>query len=617
MDMMKTVEQSLTNDELLLDVAKKLDIVHNSEFLKPAPTPAGDDEVIKALSKHLKVKVRRGTRLIDISAHSRDPATAQKLVDTLIGEYQAQNIKERTDVANAANGFLIQQVDDLKNKLESAERDLEEYREKNNAVSLEEKQNIVVDTLKDLNLKLGEAQAEKRKLESDLERYQKYANDPRQLLSIPSIATDPSVMQAQRAVDDQQGQIAGLARVYRPDHPKYQVAQAQLNQLQADLDKTILNCGAGLTTAYQAAASNETKLEQALKDQEAQAMELGKISIPYNVLTRNVEVDRTLYEAMVTRMKETAITGSLGVTPVRILAPSRLPSEPASPRPKIVLIISVFLGFVSGISLCTLFGSLDPSVRSLDEAEDALGLPVLATVPNYRGRKGNGQPAMVKQPNSTTAEAFRSLRTVLELKETTDRQVLLFTSANPGDGKTFCAVNTAVALAQEGYRTLIVDTDLRHPSVANALGLARGTVGIVECLGGRARLEESIIPTGIPNLWVLPAGRNASNNSALPSSQHLAEFFQNPAFASFHRVVLDTAPVNAVSDALHLVKHTATSLCMVIRAGRTPVRAAHRALDLLGVARAKDIGLVLNCMPTSRYHQYGGGYREARKAVFN
>jgi capsular exopolysaccharide synthesis family protein len=614
LDTMKTVEQSLTNDEIMLSVAKALDIVHNPEFLKQAATPAGDDEVIKALAKHLKVKVRRGTRLIDISATSRDPQLAYKLVQTIIDQYKQQDLKDRLQITKSANEFLLQQADDLKDKLESAERDLEAYREQNSAVSLEDKQNIVVDTLKDLNLKLGDAKAAEFKLESDLARYRQYANDPKQLLFIPSIADDPSVIAAQRSVTDQQSQLAGIAQVYRPDHPKYQVAQSQLTELQSELDKTILNCGAGLGSAAEAAQANVQKLEQALHQQEEQAMALGKISIPYNVLARNVEVDRSLYEAMITRLKETSLASELDNTPVRILAPARVASEPSSPRPKIIMVISVFAGLVGGVSLCTLLGSIDPSVRSLDEAEEALGLPVLATVPLSRSKMRQGNLPTVNQPNSAAAEAFRSLRTVLELKEATEQQVLLFTSANPGDGKTFCSVNTAVALAQQGHRTLIVDTDLRHPCVAPALGLPLKQAGIVDWFAGKAALEKLIVPTKVPHLFILPAGYAGQNHGALPSSLHLARLLEDPIFRSFDRIVLDTAPVNGVSDALHLVKNIATALCLVVRAGRTPVKAAHRALDLLNAARARDVGVVLNRMAASRYHEYGSG--PSRKAFW-
>jgi capsular exopolysaccharide synthesis family protein len=248
-------------------------------------------------------------------------------------------------------------------------------------------------------------------------------------------------------------------------------------------------------------------------------------------------------------------------------------------------------------------------MRSVDEAEDALELPVLASVPQCPGdRKKRGLP-LLTQPFSAAAEAFRSLRTVLELKEITHRQVLLFASSSSGEGKTFCSVNCAVALAQQGYRTLIVDADLRNPNVDKNLGLVAGQPGLTDCLSGAKAPAQVIMTTNLPSLYVLTAGSPVSNAAELMSGGKLADLLGDPTMASFERIVFDTAPVNAVSDALHLVKH-ATAICLVVQAGRTPVKAAQRAQAALRGAHAEDVGIVLNRVAASRYNPYGYSFRK-------
>ena len=609
-DMMKTVEQSLTTDDILLRVIRDNHLAANPDFLPAKPGGYTDDELLQALTRSLKVKVRRGTRLIDVAAESRSALLSQQIVQSLINDYQEQNLNQRTAIATSANDFLLQQVDKLKANLEESESQLENYREQNNAVSLEEKQDIVVDTLKDLNVKLGDARSLRMKLESDLAGYQQAASDPQKIRLISSVASDPAVLDAQNRVADQERVIAGLAQNYRPEHPKYIAAQAQLAQLESALNDTILKSGAQIGTAYESAQANEQKIVQALKDQEQQALQLDKIAIPYNVLSRTVEVDRTLYQSMVTRLKETDITRSLDQMPVRVIASPRVTTEPVGPKAAIILALSVFAGVFGGTGLCVFVSSLDTSMRSVDEAEEALDLQVLASIPKCPGdRKQRGLP-LLTQPYSAAAEAFRSLRTVLELKEITTRQVIVFTSSSSGEGKTFCSVNCAVALAQQGYKTLIIDADLRNPNVNKSLGIPPAQPGLANCLSGKMQAGEVIMKTSLEDLSVLTAGTPASNPAELISGGNLAGLLKDAALADYERIVFDTAPVNAVSDALHLVKH-ATEICLVVQAGRTPVKAAQRAQAVLSGANPREIGIVLNQVAASRYNPYGYSFRKS------
>ena len=609
LEVMKTVEQSLCTDEMMLRVINTNNLRNVAEFGgADASDPPTDDQLIKSLSKRASMKVRRGTRLIDIIAKSQNPKLAQAIAQSFVDEYLRLDTDQRNGTSSMANTFLMGEAERLKAKLEISEHTLEAYREEHNAISLEDSQNIVVDSLKDINGRLTQARADRMKLEADLNQYKLIGdNNPKALLAIPSIATSSLVLDAQRLVNDQRGEIANLSRRYRAEHPKFIQAQSRLAQLESDYEKTILNVGGAVQTAYQSALDNEHQLDAALKQQEQASTDLSKIAIPYNVLVHNVDADRELYQSILTRLKETDITKLIEVAPVRLIETPRVASKPVSPKIPLVLFISIFFGVGAGVGICLLLHSMDTSVWSVEEAEQTLNLQVLSAIPRLRKTKAagtwKGMP-MISEPYSVTAEGFRSLRTVLDLKDTTDRQVLLMTSALPNEGKTFCSSNTAVALAQQGYRTLIIDTDLRNPSVGGALHCPAPAPGLVDYFNGACDLTKAIQKSEIDSLSVMTVGSSSHNPSELFSGDNLARLFSDPAISSFERIVLDTAPINAVSDALHLVKF-ATSTCLVVRAGHTPAKATQRAYGALGCARVLDAGIILNYIPTARYYAYG------------
>jgi capsular exopolysaccharide synthesis family protein len=610
MEVMKTVEQTLQTDEILLAVIKANHLGDLKEFGGGDPAnPVTADQLIKRLTSHISIKVRRGTRLIDIVAKSKDPVLAQAIAQSFVDQYLRLDMEQRSGTSSMANSFLIGEADTLKSRLETSERTLQTYREEHNALSLQDSQNIVVDSLKAINTSLNEARADRIRLEADLSQTKRIGpGDPKALLAIPSIATSPMVLDAQRLVSDQRGELADLSRRYRAEHPKYIQAQSRLAELEADYDKTILRVAGGIQTAYQSALENEQKLQAALAQQEQASSDLNRIAIPYNALVHNEEADRDLYQSILTRLKETDITKLIVTDPIHVVETPRVTSKPVSPKVPLVIFAAVFFGFTFGLGVSLLLHSMDTSFRGVEEAERALNLPVIASVPRLKKTKAagvwKGMP-MISEPYSTTAEAFRSLRTMLELKEITDRQILLVTSALQDEGKTFCATNTAVALAHQGYRTLIIDLDLRNPSVAGALHCSPASPGLVDYMVGATTLDQSIQPLGqVKGLSVLTAGSTARNPAELLSADKLARLFNDPAMAAFDRIILDTAPVNAVSDALHLVKF-ATSTCLVIRSGSTPAKASQRAIAALAGARVLDLAVVLNCMEGMKYYTYG------------
>ncbi len=577
-----TIAQTLKSDTLLLRVIKANELDKDPLFAPPKKDGSAylDSELVGRFMRKVTVGLRRGTRLIDVTVQDTDPKRAQKLAQSMVTEFISQIFDQKFSVSKAANDFLIQEADRLKEKLHKSEQALQQYREDHHAVSLEDKQNITVEKLKELNLKVTQAKSERLKLEADVAIIkQGKANTPEKLLMLPSVAALPVVSELRRELADKESRYK---------------AESQLSGLQESLNRTLVNVGNMVIKSYEAAKNTEAMLTTALQEQEQAALELNKIAIPYNVLEREVESDRALYESILTGMKQTNLNQGLGQKfNIRVIEAPLVSVTPVKPRKLMILALAILGGFVAGNALVIGIAMADSSIRNVNQVEEVLGLPVLTLVPRSKRRHIDKEPVLTARPGSHEAEAFRSLRTALSfLGNQKDSKAVLFTSANPGEGKTYCSLNCGAALAQLGLRTLLIDADLRRPNLTKALLAGSRGPGLSACLTGNATFMDCCRPTATENLFILGAGERVSNPAELLASGDLVGLLKE-AMLYFDRVVIDSAPVNAVSDT-QLIAKEIESVCLVIRAGKTPRRAIVRACGLLERATHNPDAVVLN-----------------------
>ena len=266
----------------------------------------------------MNVKLRRGTRLIDITVDDKDPKRAKQLAESMVKEFVNQSFEQELGLSETASDYLRQEADRLKAKLQGAEQAVQIFRETHNAVSLEDKQNIIVEKLKDLNLKVTEAKSERLKLEADVATIkQGKAKTPDELLMLPSVAALPVVASLRQELADRESRYK---------------AEGQLRGLQDSLNRTVINASNMVIKSYEAAKSTEAKLTTALQEQEQAALELNKIAIPYNALVREVETDRALYESVLTRMKVTNVAKGIWENNIRVIETPFVAARPAKPR---------------------------------------------------------------------------------------------------------------------------------------------------------------------------------------------------------------------------------------------------------------------------------------------
>jgi len=621
LEALKTVEGALSSRSLMVRVVKsnKLDR-EDPDFQAPPGSPAlTDSDLADLMSAKVDVKLRRGTRLIDITVDDTDPKRAARLAASVVDGYTRQNYEQKAEATRMANETLFKQRDELKQRLEKSEQDLQTYREKYGVLTLEMSldgkqttslQNFTAEKLKEINRQVQEARSERIKLEGVLpivKRAPTMTLD--ELLSIEAVGKATEVVELQKLLAAKESEFGDVRKRYLELHPKYQQVQSQLKDLRESLDKSARKAAMTVVNSHESALDAENKLQTALAEQERVGVELSRVAIPFNVLLRDTQADRELYDQVSTRVREIELSNEIEKSNIRVIQVPDIPVDPSKPKKSLVLALAMLFGFCVPTVGIVLTQAFNTTLRSVDEAESAMNLPSLAAVPQARGKAARSPLVMIDNPAGREAEAFRCLRTSLALL-TPDGgagKTVLITSAVPSEGKSYCASNYAVALAQQGLSTLLIDADLRRPGLGQYLPINPDSAGLSEVLAGRTTLANATHGTSVEKLKLMPAGTKGTNPAELLGSPAFGKLLTE-AEGLYDRIVIDTAPVNAVSDTLLLVDKV-DAVVVVVRARKTPARVLRRAQHMLELANAPLAGFVLNRLPSrlANYYYYDEG----------
>ena len=619
----------------------------------------------RAMAGMVRPAIRRGTRLIDLYVTHPDPVMAQRLAEAVGREYIRNSIERRASLSEEALRYLLEEEERLKRNLQRSEAAVADYKAKNpdalqlgggtaatgsqqgsGAGSGGPRGGLVEDKLQDLNNKLTGAKADRIRLEGELEQIHQSGDNIDVLLQVPSISAAPMVTEARRTVTQIEAAITTYALRYKDKHPKMIAVKASLADAKEKLRQAVLAQPAILRNAIEQTKATEASLQRALQDQQGVAVALNRTAIGWQELARQAETDRALYESVLRQIKETSLSKDVKANAVSVIEHSPLPQSPVSPRPTRTIFLGLLGGLVAGLAFVLGADALDRSIKTVDQAESTVGLPVFAAVPETtdegtvsrlkrRSKKAFGRSnyrVVVETPESPAAEAFRNLRAALSLLgPEAERKVSLFTSALPNEGKSFTSANYSLALAQQGYRVLLIDGDLRRPTMHKIFRFPNSSnnsdedtaPGVTDCLVGEADIASAArqIPAGEfqlvdehiavtariltatgGQLSVLAGGRRAPNPAEILAGPFFGQLVAEAA-RLFDRVVIDSAPILAVSDTLLMTPHVQT-LCIVVRAAKTPRQAVRRALSLLAKSGIRPAGLVLNRLRRSR----GVGY---------
>jgi capsular exopolysaccharide synthesis family protein len=429
-----------------------------------------------------------------------------------------------------------------------------------------------------------------------------------QLLGLESISKQSDVEEAQKKIITAEAEFASVKKVYLENHPKYKRAESTLKDYKESLEKAVRKAATMFTNSFEKAKATEEALEVAVREQKEAAVKLSEIAIPFRSFSATVDDTRKSLSDLNARIAQLRITSKVAARNVLISMLPVIPDQPSKPNPVKILALALAAGIGLAGALVVGLKAFDNTILSIDQAETDLGLPVLAAVPQAKGKASKTQLVISDLPASREAEAFRCLRTSVSLANSDGSQkVILFTSAVPAEGKSYCSSNYAAALAQQGLRTLLIDCDLRRPALGRVFPSKKESNGITDFLTGKSKFDECWHVTEVSKLYFMPAGTKNGNPAELLSGEVVAKILKEAA-RKFDRVIIDSAPVNAVSDTLLLAEHV-DAVVFVVRARSTPVRATVRALQQLQQANGTPYGIVLNRLPTrgANYYYYDEG----------
>ncbi|MGH9218459.1 MAG: GumC family protein [Vicinamibacterales bacterium] len=583
-----------------------------------APPESGGTEgsYVDALIARLAADEVRGSQLVDVSFASADPAFAARAANAFADEYVAQNLALKIQNLEKSAEWLTGEVERQARLVQESEMKLAQYRETQDAGALESGQNIVVARLNSLNEQLTLARTDRIRKEN---LWTQLRDSGSNVDSISAVLNSASVQTLRTRLNELEQENLRVAERYGEKHPERQRVAAALtsarNQLQDEIRKAVQNA----KNDYDAAVQQEKMLLANLNDSKRAATDLSRKGVDYSALVREAESNRAVYSQLLTREKELRVIANSRTNNVRVVDRAEVPASAFAPNHRRDWVYALALGLALGLAIAFGIDYLDDTVKTPDDITRRLKLKFLGLVPVVPGDR---HPLISGPVPHDFGEAYRSIRTSLTAQiPGTGARVVAVASSQPLEGKTTTAVNIAMALAVGGARVLLIDADMRRPSVHKALRMNNDR-GLSQLLAGQARMREVVQRTHDPNLLTITAGRTPANPSELLASDRMRALLSGLETGPFDWIIIDTPPVLAVTDAVILAPLVG-GVAFVIGAEMTRWSLAERAVETLLGANPRTVAAILNKVNFgrnkyyySRYygHQYKNYYAESPAA---
>ena len=653
---LETQYKVLQSETLARRVIDQLHLERDSEFNPPrdgwiqakthaaAPNPNSaidpdvQQTVLKEFKDRLSIDPVRRSRLVQISFESQDPKVAAQVVNSLAENYIQQNLESRWQAAQKASDWLSQQLESFRAKLEKSEDDLQGYAQKNGLLFLEtekgDTENIVNERLRQLQDELTKAQAERYAKESIYR-----LTESGDYGALPGVVDNKLIQELTGRLSELERQKASLAPTFTDDYPKVKEIQSQIDEIARRLNEERKRAAQGIVDDYLAATRRENLVHEAFEQQQNQANVVAGRTVQYNILKREVDTNKQLYEGLLQRLKEAGVSAGMNASNIRVVDLAVPATRPVRPRPILNLGLALLLGLGCGIGIAFLQEHLDDTLKNSDDIERVLRVPALALIPSRDSldygsagvyglvkkvashHNGNGVIVPLEKRSGKTwvridgngtqhsalSEAFRGLRTSVLLSAAgRPPRSLTFVSAEPGEGKTTVASNLSISLAQLGKRVLLIDGDMRRPCVHKLFNIEENSGGLVTFLTGGEGWSHLVRPTGVPNLDCLICGPVPPNPSELLSSDRMLTLMFE-VMREYQFVLIDAPPLLNVTDG-RILATIVDGVILVVRGGFTPQELAQQAQFHVRDVGAHLIGVVLNDVDIRRDGYYQGHY---------
>lgn len=567
---------------------------------------------VAAFRSRVQVDPIPGSRLVNLRFNAYDPRVASNAVNALAQVYIEQSLELRFTTSNEATGWLSDRLTEQQTKVHTAEKALQEYREREGLVNEEERQGLVEQKLQALNAAVLEARTER--IAKETLYNQIAAAGPGQIESVPLVIGSGAVQALKAELMALQKEEGRLADTLGDRHPDLLRVRSDIRTTEAKLRGEMRNVTRSAEAEYRAALSKESRLAASLEGVKGEAQATNRKSMEYVALRREVETNRQLYQDLLTKTKQTGLESELKTTNIRVMEKAEMPRGPVIPNRSRNYQLALVIGLLLGVGLALGFEHLDNTFKTPDDLK-ALGVPFLGMVPEVEVKaavpvRAQTPPVVIKNPNSAVADAYRVLRTnlIFTSAQTTGRTAVV-TSGNPGEGKTTTVANLAAALAHNGAKVLAVDADLRRPTLYHHFG-AQKTPGLTDLIVGKASASEAIQTTRINGLQVLSCGYQPPNPAELLGSPMMKQVLD--AFRSHYDwVLIDTPPVLAMADTA-VLSALVEGVVLVLAAEVASRPSVVRAIDQIQGVGGKVLGVVLNKVNLERnsyyYSQHYGEY---------
>lgn len=553
------------------------------------------------IQRMVKVTPVKESHLVKIEIEHTNPEVCAQVANAIATAYTEVNLEQKLDLTRTAVDWLGDQMLDLKNKLETSELGLHEFKKANNilSASMEERQTMIQETLSQLNAELSRTTGQRIALESRRNQIARAKADGLPPDSIQQVLASPVIQTLKSSLSELNQEASQLGVKYTAEHPSMVAVRQRIALVEESLNRETSKILRSLDEEYQTAVETEGRLKSVIDGVKTEAIELSMKEIEYSRLTRERDNNKALYTLVLNRKKEADLTQMLRVNNVRVLEAALAPTIPIRPRVHMNMAVALVLGLMLGIGLAFAVDYLDNSLKSQEQVERILALPFLGIVPAIKPEKGS--PAVddrgrdhyiVSHPRSSVAECCRTVRTnLMFMSPEAPARTLMVTSSGPREGKSTTVMNLAITMAQSGARTLIVDTDMRRPRLHKSFK-TKNDAGISSLILGEVALERAVQETGIERLHVLPCGPIPPNPAELlhtDAFRHVLESLKQ----RYDRVIFDSPPVAAVTDA-QVLGSMVDGVVLVVNAGKTSWQAALQARRRLQDVGSKIFGVVLN-----------------------
>ena len=573
----------------------------------PMSAAARDEALVDAFLSKRQITEMPGSSLVAVGFQSADPELAARAANALADAYVELTREVQLQSTNQTLTWLADETAKQKAKVEASERRLAEYRETQDALSLDEGQDIVIARLRTLNEAVTRVETTRAQKEVLYNQVRHLDPTSEAAAAFPAVANEPGVREVRARLVALETDQARLSRRYGAKHPTMLKIETDIATAISQLKTEAARAVRSLRGQYEAAVAEELALRAGLDAQKNAAMALNRKSIEYGVLERDTQSERLIYQDLLRREKELRIESTLTMNQVRVVDHAAVPGAPFTPNTRQNFLVALALGLTLSVGLVFGLEAVQDTINTPDDVTHKLKVPLLGLAPDVRGER---RPMLTGAVPGDFDEHFRAVRTALRLSVPKLPAVIAVTSAQPLEGKTTTACNLATVLALGGARVLLVDGDMRRPSVHRMFDLDNGP-GLSNVLARQMRPGEAIRRTSEPNLHVLTAGDLPPNPSELLASDQMTNLLRQAAtqtgLGSFDWVIIDTPPVLAVIDAVSLASQV-SGVVFVLGAEMTHRRVAVQALDLIRTAKPGMIGAVLNRVDFRRHHYYYGRY---------